>query len=56
LIPEEIKELQNERNLARTEKDWEKSDRLREEIEKEGYILEDKDGQSLIRRRLFSLV
>lgn len=56
LIPEEIKELQNERNLARTEKDWEKSDRLREEIEKEGYILEDKDGQSLIRRKLSSLI
>lgn len=56
LIPEEIKELQNERDLARAEKDWEKSDRLREEIEKEGYILEDKDGQNLIRRKLSSLI
>ncbi len=55
-IPEEILELQSERDEARQKKDWQKSDRLREEIEKEGFVLEDKNTKSVIRKKLFSLV
>jgi cysteinyl-tRNA synthetase len=55
-VPEEILELQKERDEARQDKDWQKSDRLREEIEKEGYVLEDQGNKSAIRRRLFSLI
>lgn len=50
-IPEEILELKKERDMARQEKDWQKSDELREEIEREGYILEDKNGESTLKKR-----
>jgi len=39
--PKEIIDLAEERVKARKEKDFEKADSLREEIEKKGYILED---------------
>ncbi|NQU77967.1 cysteine--tRNA ligase, partial [Candidatus Falkowbacteria bacterium] len=41
LFPEEDKQLIEERNEARKEKKWNKSDKLRDEIEKRGYIVED---------------
>jgi cysteinyl-tRNA synthetase len=40
-VPEEIKVLVQQRKLARDQKDWQKSDELRNEIESKGYILED---------------
>ena len=44
-IPEEIKELIEQRNKARQEKDWEKSDQIRDKIKEKGYIIKDtKDG------------
>ncbi|MFH1209858.1 MAG: cysteine--tRNA ligase [archaeon] len=44
-IPKEIQELVNERELSRKNKDWKKSDELREIIRKKGYILDDtKEG------------
>lgn len=47
-IPAEIRQLVAERELARTEKDFAKSDSLRDIIEKKGYTLEDtKDGQKI---------
>jgi cysteinyl-tRNA synthetase len=57
-IPEEILEMKKERDEARQAKNWNKSDELRDEIEKEGYILEDlpaqagKAGESIIKKRL----
>jgi cysteinyl-tRNA synthetase len=51
-IPEEILELKKERDSARAEKNWQKSDDLRSEIEHEGYLLEDRDGKSIIKKRL----
>jgi cysteinyl-tRNA synthetase len=53
----EILNLKKERDAARQEKNWQKSDELREKIEKAGYILEDlpeqpgKNGESIIRKR-----
>ncbi|MBI2629559.1 cysteine--tRNA ligase [Candidatus Pacearchaeota archaeon] len=44
-IPEEVSQLVEEREKARKNKDWKKSDDLREEIKKLGFILDDaKDG------------
>jgi cysteinyl-tRNA synthetase len=44
-IPSEILKLAKEREKARSEKDWKKSDELRDEISKKGYLVEDgKDG------------
>ena len=44
-VPEEIKKLVKERDKARKAKDWEKADKLREEIKKKGYEVKDtKDG------------
>ena len=44
-IPSNIITLANEREKARENKDWKKSDKLRDEIKDKGYIVEDtKDG------------
>lgn len=49
-IPEEILALKKERDLARQEKDWAKSDELRQKIKDLGYVLEDKDQETLIKK------
>jgi len=41
IIPEEIKKLAEERELARKNKDWKKSDELREKINSMGYEIKD---------------
>lgn len=47
-ISEKIKNLLSERQQARKNKDWEKSDELRAEIEKQGYVVEDTtEGQKV---------
>ena len=47
-IPEEIIELVEKRKQARQNKDWEASDRLRDEIMSKGYIVKDtKDGMEI---------
>lgn len=40
-LPEEIRKILEEREKARKEKDWPKSDELRDELKSEGYGLED---------------
>jgi cysteinyl-tRNA synthetase len=51
-IPDEILELVKKREEARAEKDFQASDKLRDEIEKLGYIIEDtKDGKYTIKSR-----
>lgn len=40
-IPEEIEKIAKEREIARQEKDWKKSDSLRDEIEEKGYSIKD---------------
>ena len=45
-IPDEVKKLLEERSLARQNKDWARSDQLRDEISKFGYVVKDsKEGQ-----------
>lgn len=47
-IPEEIKALAEERQKARQDKDWQKSDKLRDEIQSKGYTIKDlKEGYEL---------
>ena len=52
-IPKEILKLANERKLARKNKDFKESDRLRDELKKLGYEIKDsndvKDGYILTR-------
>ncbi|MFA6270435.1 MAG: cysteine--tRNA ligase [Candidatus Paceibacterota bacterium] len=55
-IPEEILELKKERDHARETKNWQKSDELRGEIERTGFVLEDKNNESIIRKNLSSLI
>ena len=44
-IPAEITKLIEERNIARQNKDWELSDKIRDIIKEKGYIIMDtKDG------------
>ena len=47
-IPSEIIALAKERELARQNKDWQKSDELRDKIEGLGYTIQDKEGTYLI--------
>ena len=47
-IPEEVLKLLEERNTARKEKDWKKSDELRDKIQEYGYRIEDsKEGTKI---------
>lgn len=44
-LPEEVSVLVEKRKQARNEKNWEESDKLRDEINKLGYLVKDtKDG------------
>ncbi len=48
-IPQEILELVEQRNQARKNKDWAKSDELRDKIQEKGYLVKDtKDGTQIV--------
>jgi cysteinyl-tRNA synthetase len=50
-LPEAVKMLVKERQKARTAKDWATSDRLRDEIQELGFLVQDaKDGMKLIKK------
>ena len=50
-IPSEIIELAEERKQSRMDKDWKKSDELRDLINEKGYIVKDnKDGYEIIKK------
>ena len=50
-IPEEILKLVEQRKIAREEKNWEESDRLRDEINNLGYSIKDtKNGIEIERK------
>ncbi len=49
-IPKEVKKLAEEREAARKEKNWKKSDELREKIKEKGFIIGDnKEGYKIIK-------
>ena len=47
-IPKESKDLIKQREVARTEKNWPEADRLRIQIEKRGFQIEDGDKGPII--------
>lgn len=50
-LPADIKKLLDERQQARENKEWEKSDELRDEIAEKGWLVEDTDdGQRIIKK------
>ena len=50
-LPIGVKEVAEKRERARKEKNFQESDRLRDEIEKQGYMVEDtKDGQRVYKK------
>ncbi len=53
-IPNEILEIKKERDVARANKDWQKSDELRKTLEEKGFVVEDKENESTIRKTLAS--
>ena len=46
LSEKEIQEKINERNKARTEKNYQKADEIRNELLEKGVLIQDKDGQT----------
>jgi len=49
-IPEEIKQLIEERKEARDNKDWEKSDKIRDIIIQKGYSIKDTKEGIIVKR------
>lgn len=50
-IPAEVTKLADEREEARKAKDWKRSDELRDEIAKQGFVVEDKPEGPVIRAK-----
>lgn len=50
-VSEKVKKLVSEREKARSEKDYARADKLREQIEKLGYIVEDSEGKSKVSKK-----
>ena len=51
IIPEEIINIANERKKARDEKNWEKSDKLRNLILEKGFLIKDtKEGFEIVKK------
>jgi len=49
-LPEEINTLLEQRRIARENKNWGESDRIRDELKEKGYIVKDtKEGQTVVR-------
>lgn len=46
----EIEQLIAQRNQARADKDWAEADKIRDQLQQKGIVLEDKDGQTNWRR------
>lgn len=47
-IPEEIQKLVEQRKIAREQKNWELSDKIREELQEKGYLVKDsKEGMTI---------
>jgi len=51
-VPEEVQALVRQRDEARLQKQWQRADELRAEIQALGYVLEDQKGGTRARRKL----
>jgi len=52
VIPSEVKKLVKAREQYRNNKNWQKSDELRKEIESKGYLIEDTDQGTVVKNTL----
>ncbi len=50
-LPKEIEDLVKQREKARAEKDWQKSDELRDEISELGYLVEDTSEVQVVKKK-----
>ncbi|NMC51718.1 cysteine--tRNA ligase [Candidatus Kuenenbacteria bacterium] len=50
-VPEEVQSLVAERDKARKNKDWTKADELRKKIDGLGFVVEDADGKSVVKKK-----
>ncbi|MEX0932495.1 MAG: cysteine--tRNA ligase [Candidatus Pacearchaeota archaeon] len=50
-IPEKIKKIAEKRKIVRKEKDWKESDKLRDEINSLGYLIEDNGDSYLLKTK-----
>ena len=50
IVPASILKLVQARDLARQNKEWEKADNLREQLQKAGYVVEDSFGKTRIKK------
>ncbi|MEK7117205.1 MAG: hypothetical protein AAB861_00330, partial [Patescibacteria group bacterium] len=55
-IPDEIKDLQKQRDQARKSEDWKLSDDLRDRIESKGFRVKDFENKTEIYRTLSSMI
>lgn len=55
-IPEDIHVRVQERDVYKKQEDWQKADAIREEIEREGYVIEDNKTGSVVWKNLSSLI
>ena len=51
-IPDEVQALVTQRDQARLQKQWQRADELRAEIQALGFVLEDQKGGTRARRKL----
>jgi len=51
VISQKVKGLVKEREKLREEKKWEEADKIRKEIEEKGYLVEDKQEKSIIKKK-----
>ncbi|MAG08510.1 cysteine--tRNA ligase [Candidatus Woesearchaeota archaeon] len=49
-VPEAIKKLAEQREKARKEKDWDKADKIREQIKKKGFVVEDSETGARLKK------
>ena len=50
-VPDDVRELVDEREVARTNRDWERADELRRKVYKWGFVLEDKKKGVIVKKR-----
>jgi cysteinyl-tRNA synthetase len=50
-IPDEVKNLAEERERARREKNWQRADELRREIETRGWVVSDENEAYVLKKK-----
>jgi cysteinyl-tRNA synthetase len=51
ILPQDLQDLIKQREDLRKSKEWDKADRARQEIEKKGWVVEDSQGKTMIKKK-----